>query len=109
VVAGYKDISQDINLVEKLKADSDELSASIDKLFLDKDITNFIETHDKIKKLKAALSNFEYLANLSEETLYRNFMSHWTTNLDMSDLSQDDKLTIINLKLRYLTSLQHTP
>ena len=36
-------------------------------------------------------------------------MSLWATNLDMSDLSQDDKLTVINLKLRYLTSLQQRP
>jgi len=59
--------------------------------------------------LKEDLSNFEYLATLSEDFLYKNFMSLWPTNLDMSDLSQDDKVAIINLKLRYLTSLQHTP
>ena len=48
MVADYKDLSKDISLVEKLKTDSDMLSATLEELFKDKEITKFIETHDNI-------------------------------------------------------------
>jgi len=48
VVAGYKHVSNDIKLLEELKADSDKLAASMDDLYLKKDITKLIETHNKI-------------------------------------------------------------
>ena len=105
VVADYKHISRDMDHVERLKAESDELANTIDDAFVKKDVTKFIETHRKIERLKDHQPNLEYLQRLSEEMLFNNYMSTWSTNLDMSNLSQDDKLTIINFKLRYLTSL----
>jgi len=48
VVADYKHLSRDMEQVEILKAQSDELSATIDEAFIKKDIAKFIETHTKI-------------------------------------------------------------
>ena len=48
IVAGYKHISQDVLRLENLKQESDELSSTIDELFIKKDIDKFIAAFAKI-------------------------------------------------------------
>jgi len=43
LIADYKDLSR----IEILKAQPDELSVTIDKVFIKKDVTNFIDTYTK--------------------------------------------------------------
>ena len=56
-------------------------------------------------RLKDDINNYQYLQYLSEETLLRNFYPMWQTNIEFANLSEDDKFTLISLKLQYLTSL----
>jgi len=106
IVADYKHITKDMSEILNLKAQSDDLQAILDDVYVVKDVSKFIETHGQIERLREVFRDYEYLDGLSEDLLFRNFLSIWPTNIDMSDLSQDDKFTVINLKIRYLNSLQ---
>ena len=68
-----------------------------------KDAIKFFDTFKKhYLPLTLKLNELKYLQELSEDKIYQNYLTLWPTSTSMGDLSTEDKVLMINMKVRSL-------
>ena len=66
-------------------------------------IEKFFSECREIENLKREVDQRRYLEDLSEDFLFNNYFTFWSRHCSLTDqsLTPEDKVTILNLKLRF--------
>ncbi len=100
-VRGYKTVSEDALIFEKTSKAITDLNAGMESMARDKRVQEFLSNFQQIDQLSTQLKSLDYLTEMSEDFLFTNYFTHFSQVSSMGSLSTDEKITILNLKIRY--------